>query len=214
MKSSSVNYDHTSSYVTLNELTQQTEYIWLVFHGMGYLSKYFIQYFNTLPTEQNYIIAPQAPSKYYQDSQFRRIGACWLTREETQLEMSNILNYIEAIYQKEIQFKNKKLVIMGYSQGVSIACRWMAHQKINASALILHSGSIPIELDSNDFSFLTKDTSIHLLYGEEDPYISPEKWRQQIEKADELFCLGYQVHSFKGVHEVHVPSLIQILDIL
>ena len=34
------------------------------------------------PTE-NYIICPQAPSKFYLGEDFKHVGACWLTKEDT-----------------------------------------------------------------------------------------------------------------------------------
>lgn len=77
-------YLHTNTYVTLNELTDETTHIWLVFHGMGYLSKYFIHYFNGLDPQKHYVISPQAPSKYYQDSSFKRIGAKLVDSREYQ----------------------------------------------------------------------------------------------------------------------------------
>ena len=60
-----ITYTTRNSYSTLNTLTEHTKTVWLVFHGMGYLSRYFLRYFKTLNTRENYIIAPQAPSKYY-----------------------------------------------------------------------------------------------------------------------------------------------------
>ena len=87
-------YLATNTYSTLNTLTEETKNIWVVFHGMGYLSKYFIKYFSELDADENYIIAPQAPSKYYQDKDFRHVGASWLTRENTVTETQNILNYV------------------------------------------------------------------------------------------------------------------------
>jgi hypothetical protein len=60
-----ISYHISNTYSTLNELTSSTKNVWFVCHGMGYLSKYFIRYFKNLNTEENYIIAPQAQSKYY-----------------------------------------------------------------------------------------------------------------------------------------------------
>jgi len=87
-------YTSTNTYRTLNNLTEKTKNVWMVFHGMGYLSKYFINYFSELDADENYIIAPQAPSKYYQGKDFKHVGASWLTRENTMTETQNILNYV------------------------------------------------------------------------------------------------------------------------
>jgi hypothetical protein len=77
-----VNYSASNTYDTLNKLTSKTERVWLVFHGIGYLSRYFVRCFNSLDPEKNYFIAPQAPSKYYKDNRYKNVGACWLTKEK------------------------------------------------------------------------------------------------------------------------------------
>jgi len=59
-------YSSSNTYSVLNNYTKKTKNVWIVFHGLGYLSKYFIKYFSKVNAEENYIIAPQAPSKYYQ----------------------------------------------------------------------------------------------------------------------------------------------------
>ena len=150
-KEKDVLYTSKNTYSTLNNFTEKTKNVWLVFHGLGYLSKYFINYFSELDSEENYIIAPQAPSKYYQDRRFKHVGASWLTRENTLMETENVLNYIDAIYENEISEKPKNLIILGYSQGLSVASRWVAQRKIQCDKLILHSGGIPHELKPDAF---------------------------------------------------------------
>ena len=65
MNEKQVSYQTANTYTTLNARTDKTENVWVVFHGIGYLSKYFLKYFRHLDQEKNYIVAPQAPSKYY-----------------------------------------------------------------------------------------------------------------------------------------------------
>ena len=77
-----ISYQSTNSYSILNRLTQDTKNIWFVCHGMGYLSKFFIQYFKDLDPKDNYIIAPQAQSKYYIPPKFKYVGSSWLTKDE------------------------------------------------------------------------------------------------------------------------------------
>lgn len=79
-----VSYNITNSYCTLNERTSKTKNVWIVFHGIGYLSKYFLKYFKGLDPEENYIIAPQAASKYYLNGKYTHVGASWFTKDNTQ----------------------------------------------------------------------------------------------------------------------------------
>ncbi|WP_139854566.1 alpha/beta hydrolase [Aequorivita sinensis] len=196
-------YKSVNTYSTLNTLTDNTKNVWIVFHGLGYLSKYFIRYFSELNPEENYIIAPQAPSKYYQDRKFKHVGASWLTRENTILETENVLNYIDAVFKKEITREIPNLIVLGYSQGVSIASRWIANRKINCDKIILHSGGIPKELKVSDFEFLNPSTRVIYLYGDKDEYITEARKTEEQLKGSELFNNRLEIKVFDGIHEVN-----------
>ena len=198
-----VTYEHTNSYVTLNQLDPETKNVWLVFHGMGYLSRYFLRYFDELPNNENYIIAPQAPSKYYLNNQFRHVGASWLTKEETVRETQNVLAYIDAVVSKEQLPKNLNLILLGFSQGVSIALRWAVSRKINCSQLILYAGGIPNELVKTDVEFLREQgTQVKIFIGDEDEYLTEKRMPKEEEKIARLFGDSAQLTIFKGKHEV------------
>ncbi len=205
-----VSYTTTNSYHTLNKLTDKTKNVWMVFHGMGYLSKYFINYFSELNAEENYIIAPQAPSKYYQDKQFKHVGASWLTREDTIVETDNILNFVDAVFEKELSGAVPNLVVLGYSQGVSIATRWVARKNIQCNILVLHSGGIPNELQPKDFEFLKEDTQVIYLYGNKDQYITEARKTEEHLKGSKLFKDRLKIEVFEGVHEIYKPFLLNI----
>ena len=103
-----VSYTTTNTYQTLNTFTPKTEEIWMVCHGLGHLTKYFLNHFEKLDPEKHYIIAPQAPSKYYQDKRYKYIGASWLTRENTDIEIENVLNSSQKKSQNLVQTKKPK----------------------------------------------------------------------------------------------------------
>ncbi len=202
-KENKVIYTSSNTYSTLNTLTKDTKNIWLVFHGLGYLSKYFINYFSHINSEENYIIAPQAPSKYYLGKNFKHVGASWLTKENTIEETKNVLAYIDEVYKTEIKTQSTNLIILGYSQGVSIASRWVASRKINCKHLVLHSGGIPTELIADDFKFLKEDVKVTYLYGDKDKYITEARKTEEQIKGNQLFGKHIDYHVFEGVHEVN-----------
>lgn len=207
-----VSFTSSNSYNTLNSLTNSTKNIWLVFHGMGYLSRYFLKYFKTLDPAQNYIIAPQAPSKYYQGPNFKHVGASWLTREDTQQETINVLDYVNAVV-KQQQIKNDpRLIIMGYSQGVSIAMRYMAKYHIQVKELILHSGGIPVELSQADLAYLNPKTPVTYIYGSKDQYINEARKTEQQLLGENLFGDRLTIKKFDGIHEVYLPFLEQVAN--
>ena len=201
-----VQYTTTNSYSTLNELTEKTKRVWLVFHGMGYLSRFFLKYFKDLNSEENYIIAPQAPSKYYIQPKMY-VGANWLTKNNTKVDTKNILNYIDAVLEIENLPENLKLIVFGYSQGVSIATRYVASRKLSCEQIVLHSGGLPNELNAEDFSFLDTSCKVHLVYGEDDQYLNEERMNYEEQRAKSLFSDKLNIHPFEGKHEVNIEFI-------
>ncbi len=205
-----VEYSATNSYSTLNKFTSHTKNVWIVFHGLGYLSRYFIKYFSDLNPEENYVIAPQAPSKYYQDKNYKHIGASWLTKENTVAETENVLHYVDAVFAKEKPENMPRFIVLGYSQGVSIATRWLASRKIICNELILHSGAIPVELKKSDFEYLPDNCKVTYLYGDNDEYITEARKTELKLKGSQLFGENLKIEVFKGKHEVNKDFLARI----
>ncbi|MDP5230986.1 MAG: esterase [Cellulophaga sp.] len=198
-----VKYTTTNTYETLNTLTNKTKNVWIVFHGIGYLSRYFLKYFKELNPDENYIIAPQAPSKYYLNGAYVHVGASWLTKENTNLELENLNQYLEAVYEAEKIPKDLKLIIFGFSQGVSIVTRWVAYKKLACSELILYAGGIPNELNASDFTFLENtNTKVTVIVGDKDEYLNEESMKTEKEKIKMLFNNKAEMIVFDGKHEV------------
>ncbi len=199
-------YKSSNSYSTLNTLSKQTKTVWLVCHGMGYLSRYFLRYFKNLNAEENYIIAPQAPSKFYIQPKMH-VGANWLTRDSTESGMKNITNYFDAVLEAEQIPTDVNLIIFGYSQGVSVAMRYVAKRQLQCQQLVIHSGGIPKELNAEDFEYLSKTTQVKLIYGTEDEYLDDSRIQLETERAQSLFGSRLMVLPFKGKHVVNVEFI-------
>ena len=198
-------YTNTNSYSTLNTLTPSTKNVWFVCHGMGYLSRYFLRYFKSLNAEENYIIAPQAHSKYYLNNEFKHVGASWLTKENTIKETENVMQYFDAVLEAENIPTHINRIVFGYSQGVSVAMRYIAKRQLPCAQLILHSGGIPKELGANDFKFL--NAKVSLVYGDKDDYLNEERIAYEINRAKTLFGNNFKTIPFKGKHEVNVKTI-------
>lgn len=205
-----VTYTNANSYETLNNLTDETKNIWIAFHGIGYLSRYFLRFFNELDPKENYVIAPQAPSKYYLNEEYKYVGASWLTKEDTQTELSNVLHYVDAVLAMENLPKDKNLIVFGFSQGVSIATRWVATRKLLFHKLILYAGGLPAELTKEHFEFIDYNKSdVKIICGDSDKFLTDERLKFQKIKSDALFQENAEILSFKGGHEVKPEILKQ-----
>ena len=198
-----VTYTSTNSYTTLNSLSDTTENVWIVLHGIGYLSRYFVKHFDGLPSDKNYIIAPQAPSKYYLNKTYTRVGASWLTKEDTPRETKNVMAYLDAVLKLEKISEHLNLIVLGFSQGVSIATRWVAQRQIKCAQLVLFAGAIPNELEAAEFDFLVKNkTKVRILVGDKDEYLNEERRKTESEKIKNLFGGKAEQIIFDGTHEM------------
>lgn len=204
-------YQHTNTYEILNPITAETKNIWVCFHGLGYLAKYFKKYFTHLDETQNAVIIPQAPSKFYMGEAFKHVGACWLTRETTMLDMDNILNYINGIFNTERLTNDPRIVLFGYSQGVSIATRFLKQYHYPIKALIMHSGSIPHELNEQDGLHFKQHCNrfIHIS-GKQDEYVTPELIQRENAKIDMLFGTVCEIYRPEIKHVVDTELLLEI----
>ena len=206
-----VTYTSSNTYDTMNSLTSSTKNVWVVFHGIGYLSRFFISYFSSLNPEENYIICPQAPSKYYKDPEYRRVGSSWLTKENTVKETENVLNYIDAIIEKEQIPEHLNLIALGYSQGVSIASRWITKRIKKCEKLILISGVFPKELNSENFNHLPNLKVIHTV-GSNDPLFEKKNVKKQEDRLLDVFPqIKYINH--EGGHQLDNSLLIDYLKL-
>ncbi|WP_378188171.1 alpha/beta hydrolase [Aquimarina sp. W85] len=206
MSKKQVDYTSINTYDTLNSISPSTKNIWIVFHGIGYLSKYFIRLFEDLDKDENYIIAPQAPSKYYKDDGYRRVGSSWLTKENTETDIENVLRYIDAVILSENLPDDVQLILLGYSQGVSIASRYIARRKFKCDHLILISGAFPKELTYKDFDFLPESTLISHIVGDNDPYFEKRNVIAEKERVSTILPrIKFYTHA--GGHELHLPSV-------
>lgn len=195
-----VSYSINNSYSTLNQLTKQTKNVWFVCHGLGFLSRYFIQYFNELNPQENYIIAPQAQSKHYLKNQFKHVGASWLTKENTQKEIPNVLNYLDSVYEHEQLGKlDVNVIVLGFSQGVSVATRWIAQRQINCNVLVLYAGKVPHEFTDKEFNHIA---DVKFVIGDKDEYLTPGVLESEKVYLDLIFKKHLEYITFDGVHEM------------
>lgn len=208
-----ITYQTTNSYSTLNTLSERTKNVWFVCHGMGYLSRYFLKYFADLNSEENYIIAPQAQSKYYVPPKFKHVGASWLTKENTIKETENVMRYFDTVFEAEQIPEHVNLIVLGYSQGVSVTLRYVSKKQLHCSQIVMMSGGIPKELMVSDFHFLNPETKVSLIYGDKDDYLDEDRLLQERNRTFELFghC-NLQIIPFEGIHEVKkelIKNLVQ-----
>ena len=198
-------------YYTLNELTEETKRIWLVCHGYGQLSRFFLRKFSVLDAADNYLIFPQGLSKFYLPGH-QRVGATWMTKEDRLTEIDNQYAYLDQVLRDELgeDLSAYEFNFFGFSQGVATILRYAVYKKIPVKKLLLWAGGMPLELRKEDFGFLTEDSHVHILLGDQDQYYTSEAYQQQLNKAREMMGNDVQFTIFNGGHEIESDVLMQL----
>jgi len=209
-----VSFPYHAPYYTLNEVTPDTRYVWVVCHGYAQLASFFVKKFDFLDPAQHFFIAPQGLSRFYLDNTYGRVGASWMTKEDRELDLANQKAYFDAIFDplfENIDFDHYRLILFGFSQGVSTISRMAAHKKWPFYRMILWAGSFPKELTMEDFAYLAPPCGVISCIGREDIYYSEQVLAQEKIRLRAIFAGNLEMHTFKGKHEVVKEELARLV---
>ena len=133
-------------YFQIGSAHDKVSTVWIVLHGYGMLSEFFIQKFEQIKDTNTLIIAPEALNRFYIDTNYGRVGASWMTKEERQTDIDENIKYLNGLMNminKEIGHNRFKINVLGFSQGGATACRWVFNSNIKIENLIMWAGDIP-----------------------------------------------------------------------
>jgi len=213
----------TARYFTLGEISKNTKTVWLACHGYGQLAGEFIKELKPLAeksggaedgghgTNDILIVAPEALSRFYTKGFFGAVGASWMTREDRESEIDDYVHYLQKLFEtiKSQVHPDAVFHLMGFSQGCSTICRWVAWKAPPVDSLWLCSGNIPDDLDFEKFRSAIKNYPVYLLVGDEDPFIA-EKDREETLQRIREHRLPVNVQPFNGGHDLNL-TLVQSL---
>jgi predicted esterase len=214
MKKHLLKVSRTARYFTLGEFSEETKRVWFVCHGYGQLAEYFIRNFEVIDDGTNFIVAPEALSRFYLEGFSGRVGASWMTKEERDSEIADNVQYLNELYftiLKDQDIEKLNIHVLGFSQGVPAACRWVADGEVKFDKLILWAGIFPPDMN-NDFQFtadhLLKDKQTYIIYGNKDPFLKEEHFKE-IENFGKIKP-DLKVIIFEGKHELKGEILKEI----
>ncbi|MFT6148425.1 MAG: putative esterase [Saprospiraceae bacterium] len=203
----------TASYQTYGTFSDKTETIIIAFHGYGQLAKYFIRKFDILEEAKYYVIAPQGLSKFYLKNH-TRVGASWMTKENRALDLKNQLHYVQTVFEtetKNIDWSNKKLIILGFSQGTATASRWVSKHQIPFDKFIAWGGQIAYELTTENFDFMKSESKTIALLGDQDEFYNGENIIKMETAFKTVFPKG-EFSMYEGKHEILKETLRVSID--
>lgn len=198
----------TARYCTLGEPTNKQ--LLLILHGYGQLAPRFIQKFQALENDY-YIVAAEGLHRFYVEGFSGKVGASWMTKEDRLTDILDYKHYLDQLVEQIDAKAFKSVNLLGFSQGVATAFRWLTHSPLTIDRYIICSGMIPpdVHIDLN----LEKLSKVQLSYitGDQDPFKKAEEVNALI--ADiKGNGLNLKEFTFKGGHTIHIDSIRKALE--
>jgi len=189
------------------------EHVWFVFHGYGQLAGHFVQHFSGLSNNTVLVVAPEALSRFYLAGFSGRVGATWMTKEDRLHEIEDYVAYLDAVYDEVTRQSDAvaHITVLGFSQGVATAVRWVHAGKVKPQRLVLWGDLLPPELiRAEDLGFL-KECGLTLVHGKQDKLVTAGRLKEQ-ERLLQEHGVPFEFHHFDGGHELNTELLRELSE--
>ena len=200
-------------YFQIGSAHDKVSTVWIVLHGYGMLSEFFIQKFDQIKDKNTLILAPEALNRFYIDTNYGRVGASWMTKEERQTDITENIRYLNGLMNsinKEIGHNRFKINVLGFSQGGATACRWVFNSEVKIENLIMWAGDIPKDtlIERNRKKWNSIKT--HLVMGKQDKLIN-DKMKAKFLKLVTDYKLDYKLKLYDGDHRIYTDVLKELV---
>lgn len=197
----------TARWFKIGASPSEADHVVIVLHGYGQHPAFMLDGFMDLINDPGIsICAPEALSRFYVRGTEGRVGASWMTRDDRLSDISDHLAYLNSWLNSLSISPKAQLTLIGFSQGVATAGRWLA-SGLNIHQALLHSGTVPVEWHSTDTTeapqFSKSIERFVLFRGDSDSIYSEEN---HIQAATFLKECGYKVETveYEGGHKMLV----------
>ena len=202
----------TYKYSQLGEFSEKTNTVWIVLHGYGMLSEYFIKKFECILNDSTVVIAPEGSNRFYLENNYYRVGASWMTKLDKEKDIEDNISFIKTLYSNivdEIGHSNFKLNTLGFSQGGATLVRWIMSNNITIDSLILWGSDVPKDCLTEEKKSRWSSIDVKLVIGNQDEYINEEN-KQKVIDLINSYGLKYELVEYEGSHKIIEKELEKI----
>ena len=211
-----ISISKTGKYSQIGKSSKKINNVWIVLHGYGMLSEYFVKKFECIINETTLVIAPEATNRFYLADNYTRVGASWMTKLDREQEISDNILFLDKLFsiiKKDIGHDNFKLNTLGFSQGGPAIVRWLMSNKLNTNSLILWGSDIPKDSLVTENKSRWNSMNLKIVIGKNDEYINEEK-KQEFVEIVKSYGLKYELIEYEGSHKIVEEELKKIANSL
>ncbi len=195
----------TARYFMYGNADQQYTEIIFVLHGYGMQAGEFLKKFEALQQPGRLIIAPEGLSRFYRKAFSGDVVASWMTKEDRLNDIDDYIHYLDDLFFKMSVNPSAKKVVLGFSQGVTTASRWLMNGNSLVDDFVLWCGEFAPDIPK----FPAHRPRIWHVSAQKDEFIPIDRFKKQQEY---LTSSGFEVkeYSFDDGHIIHQPTLIRL----
>lgn len=171
----------TGRYALIGTEPAEARRVWFVFHGYGQLADRFLRPFDGLVPADTCVIAPEGLNRFYRDSpkadgsHLQKVGANWMTREAREDDIADTLHWLDTVYDAALGSRQYEAVgVLGFSQGVATATRWIAHGKVRPSAFVVWAGGLATDVPQQALRDRLRNVDVTFIAGDHDPFLTED----------------------------------------
>lgn len=204
----------TARYWTVGAAPDPGSEVWFVLHGYKQLARRFLRRFVGIAGPSRMIVAPEALSRFYISPEPGRhgpsstVGATWMTREDREREIVDYVDYLDRLAES-LDVAGRSLTVLGFSQGVATATRWVVNGKVRPHRLLLWGDVSPPDLDLRSAPASLSAVDVTLVRGSSDRALAPDLVASEAERLDGA-GIAYTTISYDGGHDIDPETLARL----
>lgn len=196
--------------------------LWIVLHGYGMLASRFARAFASVVPADTCIVAPEALSRFYIEmpradgGHLQKVGATWLTRESRDTEIVDAHRWLDSVHDEVVAESTAArgvaplVGVLGFSQGVATAMRWIASGHVAPRQFIAWAGGLAQDVNHEVFRSRMTAVDFVLVTGDDDQFATPAN-RAAIASALDTIGVPHRQRSFAGAHHLDPALLGELL---
>lgn len=214
----------TGRYAWMGANPARARRIWFTLHGYGQLAERFLRHFSGVVPDDTCVVAIEGLNRFYREmpksdgSHLQHVGATWMTREGREHDIADTLAWLDTVHRDVVGVwpiggRDVTVGVLGFSQGVAMASRWVAHNRSIFHAFVAWAGALAADVDDAALATVLAPLQVTLVAGDDDVFVTNERRLAERARLERAQPATREVR-FHGGHVLDAEALRSVLEAL